>query len=320
MVCFALTLPTFLENRTVLSIPENSPPFEASSNFCPSAPENSTEFYPITSTELATAHRRLFTVFYPVFSTIAFTFVPIAILAIFNLFLIRSVRKSSQKRRRWIAEQQKTIYSSVNGKGGGKEINNNNTLPKVKSSPPPPSSSPSISLITTGSLVFPPPTSSAASSPSANNKNSRHSLKPKSRSLIRLMTSAKMKWPPANNSKNPSSNTFTTPSNSNSSSIPPTCRLLLRQDAHITRLLIAVVLFFLVCLLPTALVTIYQSSISQAELQKRRRMLQVLGNVCNLLVSINSAGNFTLYCLLSRKYRRTLVDLIGRLMRRGGKK
>ena len=41
-------------------------------------------------------------------------------------------------------------------------------------------------------------------------------------------------------------------------------------------------------------------------------LLQALGNIFNFLVSVNAAGNFLLYCLLSDKYRRVFVRTLCR--------
>lgn len=47
-------------------------------------------------------------------------------------------------------------------------------------------------------------------------------------------------------------------------------------------------------------------------------MISVLNNIFNLLVTINAASNFILYCMLSDKYRKTVKQLLcgGRSMRR----
>mgnify|MGYP002716648612 CR=1 FL=1 len=89
-------------------------------------------------------------------------------------------------------------------------------------------------------------------------------------------------------------------------------RMLRYQDAHITRLLIAVVIFFIICQLPTALVIVYDTFHQPSN--QNKKMKQILGNVCNLLMAINSAGNFIIYCLLSRRYRETLIDMMHRIL------
>ncbi|XP_046396197.1 FMRFamide receptor isoform X2 [Ischnura elegans] len=78
------------------------------------------------------------------------------------------------------------------------------------------------------------------------------------------------------------------------------------QENKITITLIAVVILFVVCQLPTALLLIYQT-IAPEPSPVQRTLLRILGNFFNLLVAINAASNFLLYCALSGKYRRTFV-------------
>nr|XP_027194958.1 FMRFamide receptor-like [Dermatophagoides pteronyssinus] len=96
-------------------------------------------------------------------------------------------------------------------------------------------------------------------------------------------------------------------------------RILRYQDAHVTRLLIAVVIFFICCQLPTALVIVYDTFHHQPlnnDNNQDKKIKQILGNICNLLMAINSAGNFIIYCLLSRRYRETLLAMIYRIFNR----
>ncbi|KAH8397938.1 hypothetical protein KR222_006676 [Zaprionus bogoriensis] len=77
------------------------------------------------------------------------------------------------------------------------------------------------------------------------------------------------------------------------------------QENRVTITLIAVVLLFIVCQLPWA---IYLILVQYMDIEPN---LQVIaGNVCNLLVSINAAANFFLYCVLSDKYRKTVRELV----------
>lgn len=87
------------------------------------------------------------------------------------------------------------------------------------------------------------------------------------------------------------------------------------QDSHITRLLIAVVIFLILCQLPSAIVLIYRASRSKISKESTLILLQIIGNVCNLLIAINAAGNFILYCLLSRQYWQIFKDLLARFTR-----
>jgi Serpentine type 7TM GPCR chemoreceptor Srw len=79
------------------------------------------------------------------------------------------------------------------------------------------------------------------------------------------------------------------------------------NEIRITVTLIAVVMMFLICQLPTAATLIYkifQASGSDAD---EEALLLGLGNIFNFLVTINAACNFLLYCALSDKYRRTFM-------------
>ncbi|ODM94193.1 FMRFamide receptor, partial [Orchesella cincta] len=79
----------------------------------------------------------------------------------------------------------------------------------------------------------------------------------------------------------------------------------LREESRVTVILIAVVILFIFCQLPTAAVLIYSSFTS---LPKRgsveENILLGLGNIFNLLVAINAASNWCLYTALSGKYRK----------------
>lgn len=78
----------------------------------------------------------------------------------------------------------------------------------------------------------------------------------------------------------------------------------IRQENRITLILIVVVIVFLICQMPTALVLIY-TSIHLAEPGSAEfNILLGLGNIFNLLVAINASCNFLLYTALSDKYRK----------------
>ncbi|XP_013790874.1 FMRFamide receptor-like [Limulus polyphemus] len=76
-----------------------------------------------------------------------------------------------------------------------------------------------------------------------------------------------------------------------------------RQESKITIMLIAVVVLFTVCQLPTAVLLVYTTFHPQIP------MTRGLGNIFNFLMAINSAGNFILYCVLSQQYRRTFSQI-----------
>ncbi|GIY20932.1 FMRFamide receptor [Caerostris darwini] len=80
------------------------------------------------------------------------------------------------------------------------------------------------------------------------------------------------------------------------------------QENKITIMLIAVVILFFVCQLPTACHLLY-STLHENFDDKQLYLLTGLGNIFNFLMSLNAAGNFVLYCLLSQKYRRTFIQI-----------
>ncbi|ODM93048.1 FMRFamide receptor [Orchesella cincta] len=77
-----------------------------------------------------------------------------------------------------------------------------------------------------------------------------------------------------------------------------------RVDNRITVTLIAVVILFLICQMPTALVLIYTSIHVPEGDSNEESVLLGLGNIFNLLVAINAASNFLLYTALCDKYRK----------------
>ena len=79
-----------------------------------------------------------------------------------------------------------------------------------------------------------------------------------------------------------------------------------RQQAEqhrITVMLISVVIVFLICQLPQAILNLYSTYLQATDglTQKRIRVLLIINNVCNLLVMINSSINFVLYSSFSTK-------------------
>ena len=66
-------------------------------------------------------------------------------------------------------------------------------------------------------------------------------------------------------------------------------------------------ILFMLCQLPTAIMLIY-TAINEIDQNTNSAIITLaLGNIFNFLMAINAAGNFILYCLLSQKYRRTLI-------------
>lgn len=82
-----------------------------------------------------------------------------------------------------------------------------------------------------------------------------------------------------------------------------------KQETKITIMLISVVILFLVCQLPVAVNLIYTSVRNIPEDSQEFYIVYAFNNFLNLMVAINAAGNFVLYCLLSQKYRKTMLAL-----------
>lgn len=79
------------------------------------------------------------------------------------------------------------------------------------------------------------------------------------------------------------------------------------QERRITIMLIAVVILFLICQIPSAAMLLYTSVREIAPNTNEHALVLAFGNIFNFLMAINAAGNFILYSLLSKKYRRTFV-------------
>ncbi len=95
-----------------------------------------------------------------------------------------------------------------------------------------------------------------------------------------------------------------------------------REQQKITIMLISVVLVFLMCQLPQAIQNLYLTYLIATKrlTQENRYILIITANVFNLLVMLNSSGNFILYSSFSLKFRRTFKRLFCRcLIKNGGK-
>ncbi|ODM86968.1 FMRFamide receptor [Orchesella cincta] len=77
-----------------------------------------------------------------------------------------------------------------------------------------------------------------------------------------------------------------------------------RVENRVTVTLISVVILFLICQMPTALVLVYTSIHVPERDSKENSVLLGLGNIFNLLVAFNAASNFLLYTALCDKYRK----------------
>lgn len=80
------------------------------------------------------------------------------------------------------------------------------------------------------------------------------------------------------------------------------------KEANLTVMLIAVIIVFLVCQLPSIadniLWTIFDASVLQCSIHYTR-----FTTISNLMVVVNSAVNFILYCLFGKRFRRTFVKI-----------
>ncbi|XP_069107057.1 FMRFamide receptor-like [Argopecten irradians] len=93
---------------------------------------------------------------------------------------------------------------------------------------------------------------------------------------------------------------------SNSSVIGETTRQATEQQ-KVTTMLISVVIIFLICQLPWAVLLLYKASASNT--QAHGDSLRIAGNICNLLVEFNSSVNFLLYSYFSSRFRRTFQSI-----------
>ena len=90
-----------------------------------------------------------------------------------------------------------------------------------------------------------------------------------------------------------------------------------QREQQITVMLISVVMVFLVCQLPQAITNLYMAYMMATNpspgMVLRYRLL-IVGNVCNLLVMINSSCNFILYSSFSTKFRCTFRRIFCRCL------
>ena len=81
------------------------------------------------------------------------------------------------------------------------------------------------------------------------------------------------------------------------------------EQQKVTTMLITVVLIFIVCQLPQAVLLVYRSYLKAKGIPHPADTLRIAGNICNLLVQVNSSVNFLLYSYFSSKFRRTFKKL-----------
>ncbi|ODM90068.1 FMRFamide receptor [Orchesella cincta] len=82
------------------------------------------------------------------------------------------------------------------------------------------------------------------------------------------------------------------------------------NETRITVLLVLVVMLFLICQLPTAVVLIYTSIPDYHPSLKEKNILLGLGNIFNLLVAVNAASNFLLYTAFSYRFRQQFREVV----------
>ena len=89
-----------------------------------------------------------------------------------------------------------------------------------------------------------------------------------------------------------------------------------REQQKITIMLIGVVIVFLICQLPQAIMNLYVTYIQVTKSFTDRTIIivTILSNVFNLLVQINSSMNFILYSSLSLRFRRVFKRIFCRCL------
>ena len=83
-----------------------------------------------------------------------------------------------------------------------------------------------------------------------------------------------------------------------------------REQQRVTLMLISVVVIFLICQTPQAVLLIYRSYVIANDMPYPADLIKIAGNICNLLVQINASVNFVLYSYFSRQFRRTFKTLM----------
>ncbi|XP_074601288.1 uncharacterized protein LOC141855236 [Brevipalpus obovatus] len=226
---------------------------------------------------------------YPTYKTIyywvnslMFTVVPLILLAVFNWFLIYSVRISRKARSEMT--QSKIRHGGTNSSN----VNSGGTTPLTGSGPVLGGGGSGVGGGMTTTTTTATTTSGTGSGVSSNLL------------VIRNGSNVVRDCSPKSSSSGVS---VSRPSSTAKLTDHSTA-----QETKITIMLIAVVVLFLVCQLPQAILWVYKSLYSNLT-PDQAYYLRVLSNVFNLLVNINAAGNFILYSLLSQRYRRTFVQL-----------
>ena len=82
------------------------------------------------------------------------------------------------------------------------------------------------------------------------------------------------------------------------------------EQQKVTTMLIAVVIIFLICQFPWAILLIYKAYTSAHNIPVPRDKVRITGNVCNILVVFNASINFLLYSYFSSRFRRVFKQII----------
>ncbi|XP_062611367.1 FMRFamide receptor-like [Saccostrea cucullata] len=81
------------------------------------------------------------------------------------------------------------------------------------------------------------------------------------------------------------------------------------KEANLTIMLIAVIVVFLICQLPSIADNILFTIFDQGVLQCSLHYVH-LTSISNLMVTVNSAVNFILYCVFGKRFRRVFIKIV----------
>lgn len=79
---------------------------------------------------------------------------------------------------------------------------------------------------------------------------------------------------------------------------------MISEQHRTTIMLISIVMVFLICQTPQATTNIVWAyfKLTNSIDDRRKKVMQIVGNICNLLVIINASINFALYSSLSERH------------------
>ncbi|XP_063408105.1 FMRFamide receptor-like [Mytilus trossulus] len=84
------------------------------------------------------------------------------------------------------------------------------------------------------------------------------------------------------------------------------------EQQKVTTMLISVVIIFLLCQIPWAILLIYKVYVSAFIIPHDKDNILIAGNICNMLGQVNASINFILYSYFSSRFRRTFKKLLCR--------